>query len=64
MTTSTLPNATPATQVKCACSNCLCVVDLATAIEHENQYYCSAACAEGHRGNSTGCGDPACNCCA
>ena len=48
-------------QMKCACDSCLCVVDVSTAIQKENQYYCSDACADGHA-SASGCGHAGCNC--
>ncbi|MEO0406972.1 MAG: metallothionein [Cyanobacteria bacterium P01_A01_bin.135] len=42
-----------ATQVKCACGDCQCVVDTSTALEKDGQYYCSEACANGHQGGGT-----------
>ena len=40
---------TTVTQMKCACESCLCVVDTSKAVEKEGHYYCSDACANGHR---------------
>ncbi len=55
MTTTTV------TQMKCACPSCLCIVDISNAIEKGGQYYCSTACAEGHK-DGNGCGHQGCNC--
>ncbi|HAT12752.1 MAG TPA: metallothionein [Microcoleaceae bacterium UBA11344] len=52
---------TTVTQMKCACSSCLCIVSLSAAIEKGGQYYCSSACADGHP-NGTGCGHTGCEC--
>ncbi|MDJ1183289.1 metallothionein [Roseofilum casamattae] len=49
------------TQMKCACDSCLCVVDVATALQKSGQVYCSEACANGHPDGS-GCGHPGCQC--
>jgi metallothionein len=49
------------TQMKCACSSCLCVVSLSDAIMKENQPFCSEACANGHP-SGTSCGNSGCNC--
>lgn len=48
-------------QMKCACSKCLCIVEVETAIEFKDRYYCSTACAEGTCGDG-GCGHKGCNC--
>ncbi|HIK36427.1 MAG: metallothionein [Geminocystis sp.] len=55
MTTTTV------TQMKCACPSCLCIVDISSAIEKGGQYYCSTACAEGHKDGDS-CGHHGCNC--
>ncbi|MGL5081962.1 MAG: metallothionein [Microcoleaceae cyanobacterium] len=51
-----------ATQLKCACQPCLCIVSLEQAIQKDGQYYCSDACASGHVDGSKGCGHTGCNC--
>lgn len=55
MTTATI------TQMKCACSSCLCIVDLSSALEKNGQYFCSNGCAEGHK-NGEGCSVDGCGC--
>jgi len=50
------------TLMKCACDGCLCVVSVESAIEVDNKYYCSSACAEGHKAGTKGCGHKGCNC--
>ncbi|MGB2926844.1 MAG: metallothionein [Limnothrix sp.] len=50
-----------ATQIKCACSTCICAVDVATAIKKNEKNYCSEACANGHP-DGAGCGHSGCNC--
>ncbi|MDJ0718003.1 MAG: metallothionein [Prochloraceae cyanobacterium] len=47
--------------MKCACETCLCIVSLSDAVQKQNQYYCSDACANGHPSGS-GCGHTGCNC--
>ncbi|NJL48034.1 MAG: metallothionein [Leptolyngbyaceae cyanobacterium SM2_5_2] len=52
---------TTVTQMKCACESCLCVVDTSTAIQKDDHYYCSDACANGHP-DGAGCGHTGCGC--
>ncbi|MBD0269813.1 metallothionein [Pseudanabaena sp. FACHB-2040] len=52
---------TTVTQMKCACSSCLCVMDVGTAIEKDGQYYCSEACSTNHE-SGAGCGHHGCSC--
>jgi hypothetical protein len=52
---------TTVTQMKCACESCLCIVDINSAIQKDEHYYCSDACANGHP-NGTGCGHAGCGC--
>ncbi|MBW4420877.1 MAG: metallothionein [Myxacorys californica WJT36-NPBG1] len=52
-----------ATQMKCACEPCLCIVtpdDSAT--EKDGKYYCSQVCADGHPDGHGDCGHKGCNC--
>ncbi|MEL7026692.1 MAG: metallothionein [Pseudomonadota bacterium] len=49
------------TQQKCACDDCLCIVDMNDAVKSEGQNYCSDACANGHPDGS-GCGHTGCKC--
>jgi hypothetical protein len=56
MTTATV------TQMKCACPSCLCIVDIVSAIQKNNQYFCSDACAQGHKEGTTGCSHSGCGC--
>lgn len=53
---------TTVTQMKCACSDCLCIVDVSKAIQAEEQYYCSEGCANGHTDKTKGCGHTGCKC--
>jgi hypothetical protein len=48
-------------QMKCACSSCVCVVNLSDAIQKEGKYYCSDACASGHP-DGVGCSHHGCEC--
>lgn len=50
-----------ATQIKCACEPCQCMVDEATGVKKNGQVYCSESCANGHPDGS-GCGCGGCNC--
>ena len=50
------------TQMKCACESCLCIVDISSAIHKENHYYCSDACANGHRDGKATCAHTSCGC--
>jgi len=52
---------TTVTQMKCACDSCLCVVPIGDAIQKEDKYYCSDACAQGHPAGQ-GCGHSGCGC--
>lgn len=55
MTTATI------TQMKCACPSCLCIVDISNALQKNGQYFCSNACAEGHK-NGESCCNNGCEC--
>lgn len=50
------------TQMKCACESCLCIVSTDSAIEKEEKFYCSDACANGHPDGHGDCGHKGCNC--
>jgi hypothetical protein len=52
---------TTVTQMKCACPDCLCIVNLTDALMKDGQAYCSEACANGHS-KGAGCGHPGCAC--
>lgn len=49
------------TQVKCACADCVCVVPTDKAIVKGGRYYCSDACADGHK-TAQGCEHVGCSC--
>jgi len=49
------------TQMKCACESCLCIVSTDSAVQKDNKYYCSEACANGHEAGA-GCGHEGCTC--
>jgi len=53
---------TTVTQMKCACEPCLCIVSTDSAIEKDNKFYCSEACANNHAEGHDGCGHHGCNC--
>ena len=48
-------------QMKCACSSCVCIVNISDAIQKEGKYYCSDACAHGHP-DGAGCSHHGCEC--
>jgi len=50
------------TQQKCACSDCVCVINISDALKKDGQNFCSEACANGHDSGS-GCDHQGCKCC-
>jgi hypothetical protein len=42
-------------RVKCACSDCACVVEVARSIQRDGRIYCSDACADHHRSGLPAC---------
>jgi metallothionein len=48
-------------RVKCACSDCVCVVDVGKGVERDGKIYCGAECAEHHR-TGAGCQHAGCTC--
>lgn len=50
--------------VKCACSDCVCIVAIENAIKDHDRLYCSDACAHHHdgEGEKVGCGHAGCAC--
>ena len=49
------------TQQKCACADCVCIVNINDAIKKDDRNYCSQACAEGHS-SGVGCDHAGCAC--
>lgn len=49
------------TQQKCACPDCVCIVNVSDAVKKNDQNFCSQACADGHPSGS-GCEHSGCNC--
>ena len=49
------------TQQKCACSDCVCIVNIDDALQQDGKNYCSEACANHHEDGS-GCGHTGCEC--
>ena len=49
------------TQQKCACADCVCIVNINDAIKKDDRNYCSQACAEGHS-SGAGCDHAGCAC--
>ena len=49
------------TQQKCACVDCVCIVNVNDAVKKDDRNYCSDACAEGH-GSGPGCEHAGCVC--
>jgi metallothionein len=48
-------------QVKCACSDCVCVVSVDQGVTRDNRIYCGEACAE-HHADGAGCSHAGCTC--
>ena len=49
------------TIVKCACDDCVCVVETKDAVKAEECLYCSPECAEHHK-DGAGCHHAGCTC--
>jgi hypothetical protein len=47
--------------VKCACSDCICVVSVDKSIQRDGRIFCSDECADHHKGGS-GCHHAGCTC--
>lgn len=47
--------------VKCACTDCVCVVHVDKAVMREERAYCCDDCAEGHTSHA-GCEHAGCTC--
>lgn len=50
-----------ATQLKCACESCVCIVNVTDAVLKDGKYYCGDACANGHP-DGVGCSHAGCEC--
>ena len=48
-------------RVKCACSDCVCVIPPEKAVKQAGKLYCGDSCAKGHTDGS-GCGHVGCEC--
>jgi hypothetical protein len=48
-------------RVKCACSDCICVVDVDKGVKRDGRIYCGDACAEHHK-SGNGCNHAGCTC--
>ena len=49
------------TEQKCACADCVCIVDVADAVKRSDRNYCSDSCADGHS-SGAGCDHTGCAC--
>ena len=49
------------THVKCACADCICVIDPAQGVQSEGRIYCDETCASHHR-DEAGCHHAGCAC--
>lgn len=47
--------------VKCAYSDCICVVDAKKGLQREGRIFCSAECADHHK-SGAGCHHAGCTC--
>lgn len=47
--------------VKCACSDCVCVVDPSKGLERDGRIYCAEPCADHHK-SGAGCQHAGCTC--
>lgn len=47
--------------VKCACSDCVCIVNVSTAVTRNDRPYCCDECADGHKDHK-GCEHAGCPC--
>jgi len=48
-------------RVKCACSDCVCVVDVEKGVKRDGRIYCGDPCADHHKDGS-GCEHAGCTC--
>ena len=49
------------THQKCACADCVCIVEVKNAVKKSDRAYCSATCADGHP-SGAGCNHAGCAC--
>jgi len=49
------------TPQKCACPDCVCIVDVKDAVKRDERNYCSESCETGHP-NGAGCEHSGCAC--
>ncbi|WP_298957692.1 metallothionein [uncultured Methylobacterium sp.] len=47
--------------VKCACTDCVCIVSLEKAVMREERAFCCDECADGHKDHQ-GCEHAGCTC--
>ncbi len=47
--------------VKCACSDCMCMVSTDKSVQKDGKAYCCEECASGHA-HQAGCGHSGCDC--
>ena len=47
--------------IKCACSDCVCVISVDGAVERNGKLFCGNDCANGHA-DGNGCGHVGCEC--
>ena len=50
-----------ANETKCACDDCVCKVDPATAVSKDGKAFCCEECAAGHA-HHAGCNHAGCDC--
>jgi len=48
-------------RVKCACADCVCVVEVEKGVKKDGKVYCSEACAD-HHNKGAGCEHAGCEC--
>ena len=47
--------------VKCACADCVCVVEVTKGVARDGRIYCADACAD-HHADDAGCHHAGCTC--
>ena len=48
-------------QVKCACADCVCIVNVSKGVERDGRLYCNETCSTHHR-DGVGCQHAGCTC--